>query len=228
MQDPNSNDPLAVAFQKRFPANKIRLAAGKSVLSASEYLAAERTYTQVLQSYGVASMAKRDTLNSFISNDISAAEVSDRVSLAVNRVQNADADTKAALKQFYPMLNQSDIVSAMLSPTEGLPALQRKVQIGEIGGAAMTQGLTTGLGATSTSLGAQALADLGITQAQARQRFSHRNAAPPCRRLLLRRPKQLHVYQFQKCLTQKFHRMEVPCECAHQRHQGSHICPWHQ
>ena len=172
MQDPNSNDPLAVAFQTRFPANKIRLAAGKSVLSASEYLAAERTYTQVLQSYGVGSMAKRDTLNSFISNDISAAEVSDRVSLAVNRVQNADADTKAALKQFYPMLNQSDIVSAMLSPTEGLPALQRKVQIGEIGGAAMAQNLTTGLGATSTSLGAQALADLGITQAQARQGFS--------------------------------------------------------
>ena len=52
MQDPNSKDPLAVAFQTRFPANKARLTAGKSVLSAAEYLAAERTYTQVLQSYG--------------------------------------------------------------------------------------------------------------------------------------------------------------------------------
>ena len=182
MQDPNSNDPLAVAFQTRFPANKARLAAGKSVLSASEYLQAERTYTQVLQSYGVGNMAKRDTLNSFISNDISASEVSDRVSLAVNRVQNADPFTKAALAEYYPTLNQSDIVGALLNPAEGLPSLQRKIQIGEIGGAAAMQGLNTGLATqnnmltnysnvTSGALGAEALASLGITQAQARQGY---------------------------------------------------------
>ena len=66
MQDPNSNDPLAVAFQKRFPANKARLAAGKAVLSAAEYLAAERTYAQVFQSYGLGSKATRDYFNKFI------------------------------------------------------------------------------------------------------------------------------------------------------------------
>lgn len=171
MQDPNSNDPLAVAFQKRFPANKARLAAGKAVLSAAEYLAAERTYAQVFQSYGIGSKATRDYFNKFIEGDVSAAEVSDRISLAVNRVQNADATVKKALADYYPMLNQADIVGALLDPKEGLPALQRKIQTAEIGGAAAQQGLKLGLEATAQSLGAQALADLGITQAQARAGF---------------------------------------------------------
>jgi hypothetical protein len=182
MQDPNSKDPLAVAFQTRFSANKVRAAAGKAVLSPGEYLAAERSYTQVLQSYGVASMATRDKLSSFISNDISAAEVADRVGLAIDRVKNADPFTKAALAEYYPMLNQADIVSAVLDPAEGLPALKRKVQIGEIGGAAAIQGLKTGLGSmsgmaaglenvTTGALGAEALASFGITQEEARKGY---------------------------------------------------------
>jgi hypothetical protein len=182
MQDPNSKDPLAVAFQTRFPANKARLTAGKSVLSAAEYLAAERTYTQVLQSYGSSSLATRDRMNSFISNDVSAAEVSDRVGLAVDRVKNADPFTKAALAEYYPMLNQADIVAAVLDPAEGLPALKRKVQVAEIGGAAAVQGLKTGLttvsgvasgyqGVTTGSLGAESLAQFGVTQEEARKGY---------------------------------------------------------
>jgi LysM repeat protein len=176
MQDPKGTDPLAVAFQTRFPANKARLAAGKSVLSPAEYLAAERSYSQVLQSYGVASLATRDKMNSFITNDISATEVADRVGLAVNRVKNADADTKSALALYYPMLNQADIVGAVLDPAEGLPALQRKVQIAEIGGAALAQGLKTvdaagKLSSINIKMGQEALASLGITKEQARAGF---------------------------------------------------------
>lgn len=176
MQDPNSKDPLAVAFQERFPANKIRLAAGKSVLSAAEYLKAERTYAEVFQSYGMGSMANRSNFNKFITNDVSAAEVSDRVALAVNKVQNADAATKKALSEFYPMLNQSDIVSAMLNPEESLPALQRKIQISEIGGAAMAQGLNLGTKEEDVAMyrkSAEELASLGITKEQARAGFAN-------------------------------------------------------
>jgi hypothetical protein len=182
MQDPNSKDPLAVAFQTRFSANKVRAAAGKAVLSPGEYLAAERTYSQVLQSYGVASLAKKETMSGFIANDISASEVADRVGLAIDRVKNADPFTKAALAEYYPSLNQTDIVSALLDPTEGLPALKRKVQIAEIGGAAAVQGLETGIKATSGlaagfgnvvsgALGAEALASFGITQEEARKGY---------------------------------------------------------
>lgn len=171
MQDPNSKDPLAVAFQMRFPANKARAAAGKSVLSPAEYLRAERSYTEVLKSYGVANIASKEKLSSFIANDISATEVADRVGIAINRVQNADPDTKKALAEYYPMLNQADIVNAVLDPAEGLPALQRKIQIGEIGGAALAQGIKTSEGKTNIMMGAEALANLGVTQAKAREGF---------------------------------------------------------
>lgn len=182
MQDPNSKDPLAVAFQTRFSANKARAAAGKPVLSPGEYLAAEKSYAQVLQSYGVGTLATKSAMSGFIANDISAAEVADRVGLAVDRVKNADPFVKAALAEYYPTLNQTDIVSAMLSPEEGLPALKRKVQIAEIGGAAAVQGLKTGLAATAAkskefenvttgALGAEALAAFGITQEQARKGY---------------------------------------------------------
>jgi len=172
MQDPNSNDPLAIAFQARFPANKIRSAAGKSVLSPAEYLRAERSYTEVLKSYGVSSMATKEKLSQFISNDISAAEVADRVGIAIDRVQNADADTKKALAEYYPMLNQADIVGAVLDPAEGLPALKRKIQIAEIGGAALAQGIKTSEGKTDIKMGAAALADLGVTKAEAQKGFA--------------------------------------------------------
>jgi hypothetical protein len=182
MQDPNSKDPLAVAFQTRFSANKVRAAAGKPVLSPAAYLAAERTYTEVMRSYGVSNLATKDALSGFISNDISATEVADRVGLAIDRVKNADPFTKAALAEYYPSLNQTDIVSALLSPAEGLPALKRKVQLAEIGGAAAIQGLKTGLTSTSElskeysnittgGLGAEALASFGITQDQARKGY---------------------------------------------------------
>lgn len=182
MQDPSSKDPLAVAFQTRFSGNKARFTAGKPVLSPGEYLLAEKTYAQVLQSYGVGSLAKKETMSGFIANDISATEVADRVGLAIDRVKNADPFTKAALAEYYPSLNQTDIVSALLDPTEGLPALKRKVQIAEIGGAAAVQGLETGLKATSGTaaglgnvttgaLGAEALATFGITQEEARKGY---------------------------------------------------------
>ena len=182
MQDPSSKDPLAVAFQTRFSGNKARFAAGKPVLSPGEYLAAERTYAQVLQSYGVGTLAKKETMSTFIAGDISAAEVADRVGLAIDRVKNADPFTKAALAEYYPTLNQTDIVSALLDPAEGLPALKRKVQIAEIGGAAKMQGLTTGLattsgvasdyqGVTTGALGAESLAQYGITQEEARKGY---------------------------------------------------------
>ena len=166
MQDPNSNDPLAVAFQKRFPANKARAAAGKSVLSPGAYLALERQYTATMREFGVAGLAKPETLSSFISNDVSAAEVADRVGLAVTRIQNADPETKKALAEYYPMLNQTDIVTAFLDPKEGLPALQRKVTMAEIGGAGLVQNMKV---AQTT---AADLADFGVTKEEARKGYA--------------------------------------------------------
>jgi len=182
MQDPNSTDPLAVAFQKRFPANKERIAAGKPAIDAADYLRAERAYAQIFQSYGVSNLASNALMSSFIAGDVSATEVTDRIALAVNRVQNADANTKAILKRNYPELTTGDLVGAMLNPKDGLPALQRKVQIAEIGGAALAQKLDTSLAGgtkasdvfgnvTTGSMGLEELASLGITKEEAQKGY---------------------------------------------------------
>jgi hypothetical protein len=182
MQDPNSSDPLAVAFQKRFPANKVRAAAGKPVLSPAEYLNAERTYSQIMKSYGVPGLGKKEVYSAFLASDVSATEVADRVGLAVDRVQNADANTKMALNTFFPMLNQGDIVAAMLNPEQSLPALKRKVQIAEIGGAAINQSLSASLNSSVAdtayknvaggSIGATQLAEFGVTKEQAQAGYA--------------------------------------------------------
>jgi hypothetical protein len=184
MQDPNSTDPLATAFQKRFPANKVRAAAGKAVVSPSEYLRYERTYAESFKQFGVPDLGTQETFSSFIANDVSPAEVVDRVGLAVDRVNNADQATKDAIKNFYPMISQSDLVRSILNPAEGLPALKRKVQIAEVGGAAMAQGLNASLNAASSknmnyqnvandTLGATELAGLGITKERAQTGYEN-------------------------------------------------------
>lgn len=182
MQDPNSSDPLAVAFQKRFAANKIRAAAGKPVLSPAEYLNAERSYAQIMKSYGVPGLGNKEVYSGFLANDVAATEVADRVGLAVDRFQNADANTKMALNTFFPMLSQGDVIAAMLNPEQSLPALKRKVQIAEIGGAALTQNIATSLNASVAdtdfknieggSIGATALAEAGVTKEQAQAGYA--------------------------------------------------------
>jgi hypothetical protein len=173
--NPTTGKPWNIAYQTRFPANVERINAGKPALSEAEYLSAERTYSQVLTSYGVGNLATKANFNKFISGDVSATEVADRVATAIDRVQNASAATKDALAQYYPKLNQLDIVTAVLDPTIGVPELKRKIQLAEIGGAA------TALGAGMTpeqrnrmilsEARAGELAATGVTGEQARRGY---------------------------------------------------------
>ena len=173
--NPTTGKPWNIAYQTRFPANTERISAGKSALSESEYLTAERTYAQVLTSYGVSNLATKSNFNKFIAGDVSATEVGDRVATAINRVQNANQITKDALAKYYPKLSQLDVVSAVLDPTIGVPELKRKIQLAEIGGAAtlLGAGLTpeerNKLILSETR--AEELAAAGVTGEQARKGY---------------------------------------------------------
>ena len=173
MQDPTSSDPLALAYQARFPANAILFKKGQPVLSPAQYLNNEQAYTAALQSYGLSKYATPANFTSLIANDISPSEATSRLALGVNSVQNADQATKDALTKFYPSLNQNDIVAAVLDPTQGLSDLQQKVTTAQIGGAAGAQGLDVSLAGDQTSMGASALAALGVTQAQAQTGYGN-------------------------------------------------------
>jgi hypothetical protein len=160
------------AYKKRFAANADRIKKGLAAISEAEYLGLEDQYQNIMRNYGLPAeyytrgdMGIQEGFNKFIANDVSAAELEDRVLTAQSRVMNANPEVLASLKQFYPGITNGDILAYTLDPSKALTDIKRKVTAAEIGGAATQAGL--GLtGARAEELGAQ-----GITKAQAQQGF---------------------------------------------------------
>jgi len=148
-------------YQARFAGNFARKAAGLNMLSEAEYLALENSYTNLFGAYGVKNLANKNQFATLIGNDVSSTELTSRLDLAVNQVQNADPTVVATLKQFYPSVSNQDLVSYFLAPGETLPKLQMQVQAADIGAAATQQGLPT------SKASAEALAKYGVTYGQA-------------------------------------------------------------
>jgi hypothetical protein len=160
------------AYKKRFSANAQRIAKGLTAISEAEYLGLEDQYQNIMRNYGLPAeyytrgdMGMQEGFNKFIANDVSAAELEDRIMTAQSRVMNANPEVLASLKQFYPGITNGDILAYTLDPTKGLTDIKRKVTAAEIGGAA-TQ---AGLGLTGTR--AEELGAAGITKQQAQQGF---------------------------------------------------------
>ena len=160
------------AYKKRFSANADRIAKGLSALSEREYLGLEDQYQSIMRNYGLpASYYAKDSMgtqagfNQLLANDVSAAELEDRVMTAQSRVINANPEIKQALRSFYPDITDGDILAYTLDPTKALTDIKRKVTAAEIGGAALGAGLAT------SQLAAENLASYGITKGQAQQGY---------------------------------------------------------
>ena len=160
------------AYQKRFAANKARLASGLRALSEGEYITLEDQYQNIMRNYGLPpsyytkdATGKQAGFEKFIAGDVSAAELEDRIAIAQKRVINAAPEVTTALKQFYPDITNGDILAYTLDPTQALANIQKKVLAAEIGGAALGQGLGTSMQR------AEELARFGVTGETARQGF---------------------------------------------------------
>ena len=160
------------AYKKRFAANEQRIAKGLAALSPAEYVAIEDQYQNIMRNYGLPeSYYAKDTMGTqagfqtLLANDVSATELEERVLTAQDRVLKANPEVSQALKAFYPDITNGDILAYTLDPTKGLDAIKRKVTAAEIGGAAMGQGLTTGV------TRAEELAAAGVTKQQAQEGY---------------------------------------------------------
>ena len=160
-------------YQKRFAANADRIKAGLSALTPAQYVAMEDQYQGLMRNYGLpASYYSKDDIGTqagfqkLLANDVSAAELEDRIATAQQRVLNTNPEVLKALKQFYPDLGNADILAYTLDPQNALSTIKRKVSAAEIGGAALAQGLQANGGT------AESLAGLGITKAQAQQGYT--------------------------------------------------------
>jgi len=152
-------------YQQRFAANAQRIKKGLTVLTPAEYLSNEDAYRQTLRAYGLTQFDNDAYVQQFIANDVSPSEMSTRVAMAVQRVQNADPAIAKTLKDYYG-IGSSDMVAYVLDPNQQLPKIQRQIAAAEIGTAARVQGLESGVAV------AEQLAAQGITQAEAQKGYA--------------------------------------------------------
>jgi len=160
------------AYKKRFAANAIRIGKGLSALNEAEYIGLEDQYQNIMRQYGLPAsyytrgdMGRQEGFEKFLANDVSAAELEDRVMTAQSRVTNANPEVRDALKQFYPGIGDGDILAYTLDPEKALTDIKRKITAAEIGGAAMQRGLGTSM------TRAEELGAAGVTKQQAQQGF---------------------------------------------------------
>ena len=159
IQDGLSEDELTLrlretpAYQKRFSANKQRIAKGLSALSEAAYIKMEDQFQEVMRQYGLPetywskdSMGTQKGFEDLLANDVSNTELEDRLLVAQDRVLKSNPEVLKALKDFYPDIKNGDILAYTLDPKNAIKDIQRKVTAAEIGGAALQQqGLTTSL-----------------------------------------------------------------------------------
>lgn len=162
----------APSYKTRFAANDARIANGMRALSEAEYIGLEDAYAGLMRKYGLpdwytqqGQYGKQTNLEKFIANDVSPAELEDRIQLGVNRVQNGPKEVLNTLRNFYPGISNGDILAYVLDPKKALPVLQRQITTAEIGGEATRYGLQTDLARSDE------LAELGVNQSQARQGY---------------------------------------------------------
>ena len=169
-------------YLERFSGNRTRLNNKMPLLAEDEYLKQEMGYAKMFNSYGLKSFSNTNQYAKLIGADVSVDEAAARVSLAYDRVLKADKSTLDSFRKFFPMLGNQDLVAAMLDPDEQLPALERKVQSAEIGGAALRQGLSSELVDTTVksamysnvqagTIGASTIETAGVSPATAGAKY---------------------------------------------------------
>jgi hypothetical protein len=167
-QNPIYQQRFAGLYDKNFG----RISNGLNAISEAEYLALENSYNETLNAYGLNNYfgkdakAKQAGMAAIIGGDVSASEFANRVKLAQDQVVNADPQVMATLKQFYPSINDTDLLKYYLDPKQNLAALTEKTTAAQIGTAAIEQGLGTNVTSATD------LAKYGVTQAGAQAGYS--------------------------------------------------------
>ena len=148
------------AYKTRFAANeaiKKRMADGKGrpgdrLLTPYEYIQTEKAYEEILKEAGLPTgfYDQQEDFTNFIAMGVSTAELSDRVNIARNALNNADQGIKTALQDFYGLSN-SDLTAYLLDKDRAMNVIDSRFKYtteeakkmytsAEIGGAALRAG----------------------------------------------------------------------------------------
>jgi hypothetical protein len=145
-------------YKERFAGNEVRRKAGLAVLNPQEYLSAEASYRQILESAGMPRgfYDKPSDFTGWIGGDVSPQEIKSRVDMASEKLTQTDPTARNALKQMYGV-GEGDLVAYFLDRKRAEPILKKQMSASAIGAAALRRGFNL------NRLDLESYADLGIT-----------------------------------------------------------------
>lgn len=162
-------------FAARFPAIIARQKAGLPPISPAEYLATERSYSQLERAAGIP--VNFHDYDKLIAADVSPVELSDRITKGYQAVALADPTVIKSMQDFYGV-STGQLAAYFLDPTKATPLLEQQAVSAQIGGASAMSGFEKTAAAPEGISQGQALrlAQLGVTQPQAQQGFQKLSA----------------------------------------------------
>ena len=150
-------------YERRFPAMKLRQAAGFNAISELQYLELEDAYRQTLRAANmpVGFYDEPSDFATLIELDVSANEFQRRVSLAYQFENEANADVVKQLKELYN-LGPEWVAAYYLDPkkTEDLILQEQQMRTAELSSAVMN---TIGAGLTKRAAERMEQASIGVS-----------------------------------------------------------------
>ncbi len=156
------------AYKQRFAGNVALAKAGKPERLISEYLRLEEAYKAAIQGSGIPEgfYDSPEDFASFIGQDVSVAEIQDRVNQGFRAVADANPQVVAQMKELYGV-DEAGLAAYFLDPAKATPVLTRQARAAQIAAESRRQ--------ASIQLGvseAEALARENVTQQQAQAGFA--------------------------------------------------------
>ena len=159
-------------FRERFSGMELRREAGLPAISPAEYISLERSYRQTMMAAGIPEgfYDSPDDLAAFIGNDISQAEMTQRVSMAAAAVQSIDPNLKTQLQDLYGIgvENDGELTAYFLDPERGVNVIEQRLQLEAAGLSSAAMGTLGGGFERET---AERLADLGVQRREITERL---------------------------------------------------------
>lgn len=144
-----------------------RQAKGLAPVSVSDILSYRQTAGQLASQAGLPpGFLDKKTVGQLMVDDVSAAELSNRVVNGIGAVLNADPNVQSYFNQTFGARGPGALAAWFLDPDKAEPLLEQQVREAQIGGSSQDFGFNVDPGAV------HAFAAQGITQAQADSGFS--------------------------------------------------------